>query len=246
MFAKRLMLVAGCTCCLLAWAAELEDLQGCSSTVDESERLACFERITRLLINQRASGHDRSEQKELVVESGENEEVQQGQEQTQDSAEDTKVEVADVETKEVLGNKEVVGKEERGVAEAVSTEEVVEERAEQASEGAGDVIRGLTIPVPSQSSRSEPSGETDDFGKRDNKNRPASLSSVIVKVKKSRVRTNIYILTLANGQVWRETQFGKGTNYRSGDRVTIKSARMGSFVLTNRRTGFNCHVKRID
>ena len=174
MNAQRLiLLVVICTCHLVGWSAELEDFEGCSTLVDASEKLDCFERITRILVDERAAGANSPAK--MQGESG-------------------KV---------------------PAIVESVS-------EAKEAAQ------------VPS------------DFGKRENSLEATNISSVVVDVKKSKVKKNIYVLTLANRQVWRETQFGKGTSYRSGDGVTIKVSRMGSFVLTNRRTGFSCHVRRIN
>lgn len=84
-----------------------------------------------------------------------------------------------------------------------------------------------------------------DFGKRGQVG-SFSLTTVIKDVRESKTRRNIHILTLGNGQVWQETQYGRGTTYRINDRITIKPGRFGTFLIINHRTEFSNHVRRID
>lgn len=235
MKAKRvLLLVIGVTCCLAAWGAELEDLAGCSALVDQSERLACFERITQILMDQHAmDGREKArEEPERVSKSEVRKETAK---KVQEAAGDAGKEVA---------SGGIPGKEAAG-----SAAEIAEETGQEAPGGvfkdkSRDPTSEAVVPIPVKSSGRETTTISSDFGKRDRDF--TSLTTVIVDVSKSKIRKNIYILTLGNGQVWRESQFGRGTSYRSGDRVTIKSGRMGTFRLTNRRTGFSNNVTRID
>jgi len=245
MNAKRLLLlVVGCTCCLAGWGAELKDLDECSTIKNESDRLVCFERITRILVDQKASVKDQRDK------------TQGGSERKQAPTLETtgegkrSVREVDVETsteeavRAELGA--VLGNETTAVAAEITAEGTKDEQVKGAKKESRDPSREIAVSIPVKNSDAEAATIRSDFGKRKESFQTMNLRSVIMDVQKSKVKKNIYILTLANGQVWRETQFGKGTSYRGGDSVTIKSSRMGSFVITNRRTGFSNHVSRID
>jgi len=55
-----------------------------------------------------------------------------------------------------------------------------------------------------------------------------------------------YLLTLENGQIWRELEAKRRSRYRVGDEVTIRRRALGSFVLKSGRTGFQSDVKRVE
>lgn len=52
------------------------------------------------------------------------------------------------------------------------------------------------------------------------------------------------VLTLDNGQVWAQTQAGSPLRVRIGDSVTIRSAALGSFLLSGPRGG-STRVERV-
>lgn len=230
---RVLLLVIGGTCCLVAWGAGVEDLASCSALVDQSERLTCFERITQILVDQNATaGREKAKaEPERVSKSDVGKETAK---KVREAAEDA--------GKEVISGG-IRRKEAAGIAAEITEETGQEVPGGLSQDKSRDPTSAVVIPISGKSSARETTTISSDFGKRDRDF--GSLTTVIVDVRKSKTRKNIYILTLDNGQVWRESQYGRGTSYRSGDRVTIKSGRMGTFKLTNRRTGFSNNVTRI-
>jgi hypothetical protein len=59
---------------------------------------------------------------------------------------------------------------------------------------------------------------------------PDAITSPITQLK--RAPTGELIVTLENGQVWRQTDSTSSRGLRTGDQVTVKRAAMGSFFLT--------------
>jgi len=75
--------------------------------------------------------------------------------------------------------------------------------------------------------------------------REQTLRNITAKVTAiSRRPRGEHVLTLDNGQVWAQTQAGSNLRVELGDSVTIRSAVLGSFLLTGPRGG-STRVERL-
>jgi len=55
-----------------------------------------------------------------------------------------------------------------------------------------------------------------------------------------------YLITLDNGQVWRETEASRRSRYEEGDAVTIKKGMFASYRLRVDATGYTQAVRRVE
>lgn len=55
-----------------------------------------------------------------------------------------------------------------------------------------------------------------------------------------------FLLTLDNGQTWREIEYDKYTRYAVGDSVEISRGRLGTYDLVSQATGHRNKVRRVE
>jgi hypothetical protein len=92
------------------------------------------------------------------------------------------------------------------------------------------------------------SAAPDDFGfpERDDDDERESPPDVVAKVAELRETVpNAYLITLDNGQVWRQTQAKFGYLLRPGYDVRVYSSRWRSFRLTSRQLPGYIQVERV-
>ena len=213
--------------CSLAALAETDDLRTqvieCGAIADSQERIACYDRVVRLASEARAADDSEVQAESPMRRSAS---ANRAREETRPPPEETGT-VQLSEEQPAQPNEQTANRNSPG--------------ARAAANPRSDEIRATPRSAPTQRAIEGFGADKLTHGSEERLER---IVSAIVRIRK--LSRGNYLLTLDNGQRWREIEYDKYTRYAVGDRVEIRRGRLGTYDLISQATGHRNKVRRVE
>lgn len=220
--------------CSLAALAEADDLRTqvieCGAIADSKERIACYDRIVRLASEERAADDSEVQAESPQPRSASANPVRE---------ETPRLERATRPSPEEIGTVQLSGEQPAQPNEQTANRNSPGARA--AANPRSDEIRATPRSAPTQRAIEGFGADKLTHGSEERLER---IVSAIVRIRK--LSRGNYLLTLDNGQRWREIEYDRYTRYAVGDRVEIRRGRLGTYDLISQATGHRNKVRRVE
>ena len=213
--------------CSLGALAEADDLRTqvieCGAIADSQERIACYDRVVRLASEARAADDSEVQAESPLPRSAS---ANRAREETRPPPEETGT---------------VQLSEEQPAQPNEQTANRNSPSARAAANPRSDEIRATPRSAPTQRAVEGFGADKLTHGSEERLER---IVSAIVRIRK--LSRGNYLLTLDNGQRWREIEYDRYTRYAVGDRVEIRRGRLGTYDLISQATGHRNKVRRVE